>query len=162
VVSFNTRTGAVTLNGSDIAGAGGALTLGVSDGSNAAAGQVGEYISQTSVSTGMPTATWTGLTAIALTAGDWQVEGNVTIAPTTAASLQAVALSTTYSGAGLIAGSNQTLSLGSSELGQCALTAGPIRYNVGPGGASISLIAIASFASGTCNGTGILTARRVR
>lgn len=57
------------------------LIMGVTDGSNAAAGEVGELISSVILFSGSPvvitTATTADLTSISLTAGDWDVWGNV-------------------------------------------------------------------------------------
>jgi hypothetical protein len=80
VTSFNTRAGAVTLASADITGAGGLLIAGVTDGSNAAAGQIGEWISSFVASSGAVagvTGTAFNVTSISLTAGDWDVQGNV-------------------------------------------------------------------------------------
>jgi hypothetical protein len=99
VTSFNTRTGAVTLVSADVSGAGGALlsgaaftgavsttTLtasgvvnpqagiqGVTNGSNAAAGLVGEVIVGNFSGQGVANTTWQGIGAITLSAGDWDV-----------------------------------------------------------------------------------------
>lgn len=51
--------------------------MGVTDGSNAAAGIIGEYMAATSASTALTTATTATLTSLSLTAGDWDVEGSV-------------------------------------------------------------------------------------
>lgn len=58
-----------------------APTIGVTDGSNASAGQVGEVISSTvaTTTTGLSSVTDTNVTSISLTAGDWDVYGQVSI-----------------------------------------------------------------------------------
>lgn len=48
---------------------------GVTDGSNAAAGNVGEYVTQSASSVTVPHNTTINVTQISLTAGDWDVEG---------------------------------------------------------------------------------------
>lgn len=105
VLSFNTRSGAVVLTTADVTGAGGATSaqlasylplaggvmtgpltpaglVGVVNGSNAAAGQVGEYMSASIAQASqivVTTAAATNITQLALTAGDWDVEGLVGI-----------------------------------------------------------------------------------
>jgi hypothetical protein len=54
---------------------------GVVDGSDAAAGEIGELFTVTSGSIAMPSATWVNVATLALPAGDWTVEGNITFTP---------------------------------------------------------------------------------
>ena len=93
VSSFNTRTGAVTLASGDVTTA---LTYtpfnstGVTNGSSAAAGQVGEYLETTAFAA--PVSSGTGYTAatLALTAGDWDVGGNYQATFTTATGINTI------------------------------------------------------------------------
>ena len=66
-------------------GTGGAAILGVSTNSNATGGQVGEFISSV-IASGAPTAILnnaaTNMTSISLTAGDWDVGGNLRLTST--------------------------------------------------------------------------------
>src|SRR5215472_14162674 len=113
VTSWNTRTGAVVMTTADITGAGGApiaspaftgassfsstlavtgaLTptggiVGVNGASNAAAGNIGEYVTASLAqgsAVNLPGGTATNLTSISLTAGDWDVFGVVSATFTT-------------------------------------------------------------------------------
>jgi len=116
VSSFNTRTGAVVLSTADITGAGGAQIaspaftgtptsttpapadnstniattafaqprVGVTNGSNAAAGQVGEYITSSLQSGNISANVATSLAVITLTAGDWDLGGFASYGPSAA------------------------------------------------------------------------------
>ena len=55
----------------------GQIPVGVSDGSDAAAGNVGEYMTSTSGAATLASNTLTNLSAINLTPGDWDVSGYV-------------------------------------------------------------------------------------
>jgi len=58
-------------------------TIGVTNGSNAPAGSVGEYLSSSSASTAVSVNAWQTGATITLTAGDWEVEGTATLTPGT-------------------------------------------------------------------------------
>ena len=143
--------------------------VGFSDGSLAAAGQVGEVI-QSLVAVGSPvsltTATPANVTSVALTAGDWDVEGNVNF---TAAS------ATTAAGALWVAGINSTsatLPTDGSEVQEQAVALTTTTFKSGIGtppkpiriaaATTIYLVAEATFTAGTVGAYGVLTARRVR
>jgi hypothetical protein len=72
--------GSYYINGADV-GAG--HLPGTQTNDNAAAGQVGEYITSDVVSPGanLPSVTATVVTSISLTAGDWDVEGVAVVSP---------------------------------------------------------------------------------
>ena|SRR5215469_858021 len=55
---------------------------GVTDGSNAAAGQVGEYLTAVGTSVGISSGAWASVASLSLTAGDWDVWGQASAAPT--------------------------------------------------------------------------------
>lgn len=117
VTSFNSRIGDVVLSTADIVGAGGAVAAnptftgtitpgsggikGVSDGSNAAAGSVGEFLTNgQGAAIGVANNTWTALATITLTPGDWDVwgEGLCATAPNNLQAFNA-AISTSSTGA---------------------------------------------------------------
>jgi hypothetical protein len=133
--------------------------LGVTDGSNAAAGQVGEYISSTQA-TGQALATATALsvTSIVLSAGDWEVGGHVyfTISAGTTIVIgwfTANASNAAQPGFGLFS-STTAFSSGSISIPLMRLSiSSPSTQN---------LMAQASFASGTAAATGTIWARRKR
>lgn len=141
---------------------------GVVDGSDAAAGKVGEYISST-VATGASVALGTGvtsnITSIALTAGDWDVSG---------------AIDFTFGGAtsytNLTGGSSVTsATLGAQDSGfdfetpAAVPTAGSdqiwviptVRYSLAAG-ATIFLVAQGTFTVSTLKAYGTIRARRIR
>lgn len=197
VVSFNGRTGTVTLQANDISAAGGALLagpaftgvptaptpattdnstalattafvrMGVTDGSNATAGQIGEVISSvTSAAVSVPNAAAVNVTSIPLTAGDWDVQGEVLIAiGTAAATLVAAAINSVSATipaiptpmgasraqitASLTATANQSLGLATCRVSVAAAV-------------TMYLIATANYASGSTTAQGKIWARRAR
>ena len=128
---------------------------------SAAAGYVGEYISSQipfASATSLTTATAKNVTSISLTAGDWDVSGQVSILPSVAIQALSVGISTTsatlpdFSLYSNIGGPNMT-SAGLSILTQrISLSATTTVY----------LVAVASFASGTATACGFIGARRAR
>ncbi len=137
--------------------------VGVTNNSNAAAGSVGETIS-TVIAVGaavsMTTATARDITSIALTAGDWDVWGNVFLL---ASSAQSTAqgwtslTSGTQPDASLLAG----LSNASTLFGNLGITVPTQRYSLNVG-ATVYLSGISVFPAGTVTGCGGIYARRVR
>jgi hypothetical protein len=159
VTSWNGRTGAVTLTPADVR----AASTGVIDGSDAAAGQVGEY--KTASSAGffaISSNTNSTVATLLLTEGDWDVWATVGVNPSLNAQfIQAgLATSVTFPGAG---------SLGLSSLSfNAAIMANPINLPVSQIRVSITvsttyyLNIYVSFPSGTCSVGGNIAARRVR
>jgi hypothetical protein len=129
------------------------LDQGVVDGSDAEAGDVGEYLSA-SGSVGMPANAVTTVATLTLTPGDWDVSGGVTFAITTAASSRyGVGIDGVLS-TEMVA----TIPTGS---GTWRLAAAPVRRNVSVGTA-VTLSALAGFSSGSVAASGTLSARRMR
>jgi hypothetical protein len=131
---------------------------GVTDGSNATAGQVGEYLTNTSTNFGIGSANWTSTATLTLTPGDWEVEGFVTYGPS------AAALSGVYAGIGTGINSgppSYTCITGPSNLGQVIIAAPRTRFNV-TSSTTIYLQAYVYIGSGTCNVAGVMNARRMR
>ena len=128
---------------------------------NATAGDLGEA-SESTVVIGSPvslvTATATNVTSLSLTAGDWDVSGNVFIT-TTGTNAQTYMWITSVSG-----------TLPSSELrhGHTASTGGGMGFGIPSqrfslsGTTTIYLGAYVSFSTGAANACGKITARRVR
>jgi hypothetical protein len=127
---------------------------GVTDGSDAAAGQVGEYMTA-SGSVPLANNTVTTVATLNLTAGDWEVSGGVTFTISGAASTHyAAGIDGTF-GSEIIA----TIPTGS---GTWRLSAGaPVRRNV-TAATAVHLSAFAGFTSGAVSAAGTLQARRVR
>jgi len=128
--------------------------MGATDGSEATAGQIGEYLTQ-SGSTSLVTNTTATVATLTLTAGDWDVFGGVTFTITSAASsIYAAGIDGVF-GQEIIA----TIPTGS---GSWALSAGPpVRRNV-TASTAVTLVAMARFTSGTVSAAGTISARRMR
>jgi hypothetical protein len=142
---------------------------GVTDGSNAAAGMVGEQLFA-SVPTGVALGTNTNVNVatLPLTAGDWVVSGVVVFAPVSAApSALAAAISTASAtlptaaqvaaGQGNMTQYNLTFTNGASQ----TMQTGVCRVNLSAP-ASVYLVARGTFSGGSLTGTGYVSARRVR
>jgi len=141
-------------------------TTGVTDGSNAAAGQIGEFLSASLASGSavtLTTGTLANILTLVLTAGDWQVAAGATFNPSAGTANVLVAGLSTISGSapgtptlGLLQLSGASLSLGSSTV-----LVGPIRFNV-TSSTTIYLVGQLNFSTGTGSAHGTITARRMR
>lgn len=175
VMTNPTITNATMLSGMSVSGvatlSGGATIssqcniTGDASGSNAPTGDVGEFFSNAVGNVSLATATWTGLggfTAL-LTAGDWDVWGNVQFGGTALCSLLTAGLTTNFSSAaaGLVAGSIWQLSVSTATLGGCGFGVGPVRFSISTP-TNIFLAAESTFASGTSQAGGTIFARRRR
>lgn len=175
---FDTTTGKLVQNSALIiddttgrvsrSGNGGIQQQGTNTNDSAAAGDVGEFISS-NVAVGSAVSLTTDvakdITSISLTAGDWDVSGNVGI--------NAGAGTTTTIQGAFIHNVSATLptapNSGAYVVHQCfgntgannTFGTGPIRFSLS-GTTTIYLIAYASFAVSTSTGYGFIRARRVR
>ena len=132
---------------------------GVTDGSDAAAGQIGEYLSASGSGVGLANGSPANVATLALTAGDWDVSGNVQFVATgvltrVTAGVSTVSgdynsWSTTVSGT-LGSGSSQQIGNG-----------GPVRVIVGTP-TTAYLVAATTFTSGGVTADGTIWARRMR
>ena len=136
---------------------------GVTNASNAAAGQVGEYIiSQVLVASAVALTTnvAANVTSITLTAGDWDCGGNVEFQPSATVSYGGGSINTTSAtrpDASLEAVSGANGGSGFSV----GVTAPSRRFNVSVT-TTLYLIAVVGISSGTCTGCGTVWARRAR
>jgi hypothetical protein len=162
-----TDAGALTVPAAMTASAFAGPAVGVATNSNAAAGNVGEYISATLVSgsaVSLTTGTSANVTSISLTAGDWDVSGNVgfTIG-VGATALQAwinTVSATPPSGAG--AGGYSIITSSGGELVTGTLvSAGPTRISLAST-TTVYLGTNASFSATTVAAWGFIGARRAR
>ncbi len=144
--------------------------IGVTSGSNAAAGYVGELISSSILlgsAVSLTTATPANVTSISLTAGDWQVCGSVafSFAATTTSSLQQMGVSSTSATFGTNAAENNGVIDVTAVPGTGATTIvlnnSPMRFSLS-GTTTIYLVAQANFATSTCDAYGFISGRRVR
>jgi hypothetical protein len=126
---------------------------GVTDGSEANAGEVGEYMTA-SASLGLANNTTTNVVSLSLTAGDWDVSGTVTFTITGAAS--------SHYGAGIDVLGMQMITTVPTGSGAWILSAGaPVRRNI-TATTTVWLVANAGFTSGSVAAAGTITARRMR
>jgi hypothetical protein len=142
----------------------GVAVKGVTDASSAAAGYVGELISS-SIVTGSAVSMSTGvakdITSISLTAGDWDVWGNVVLTSNGTALQIAIGwistTSATTPNASLYSGINNTSNTNAATYINCLQK--PINVS---STTTVYLSGYATFASGTMTGCGNIYARRVR
>lgn len=128
--------------------------VGVTDGSEAAAGQVGEYLTA-SGSVALATGSAAVVASLTLSPGDWDVSGNVTF------NLAAVD-SNQYQYAATIDGVGTAVLVtitASTDVYQ--LPAGPVRRNVTMS-TVVQVVVLANFTAGTVSVDGVINARRAR
>jgi hypothetical protein len=130
---------------------------------SAAAGQVGEYVTASQLTNvALTTVTVRNVTTISLTAGDWDVAGNVDVIFSSAGSEGIAAISTTT---GAFSNSNYDgsaqVTTTTQGLAALVLATGPTRISVAAT-TTVYLVARAAFTAGTCNAQGTIRARRVR
>lgn len=152
-------------SGSSLTGLTSSQIAGTTTNDNAAAGKIGEYVSSLVASgsaVSLTDATAANITSISLTAGDWDVEGNINFIATTA---------TVTSKIGGISSTSATLPTDGSEVySGVQLTVATATDGVALPRKRISiastttvyLVGQASFSAGTVSAFGSITARRVR
>lgn len=134
---------------------------------NAQAGSVGEYIKSTvliGASVSITSATPTNVTSISLTAGDWDVWGNVVAAPgaSTVFTQFSAWISTTSATLPTLPNEGGITSwVGSTSL-PFAISAGRTRIQVASGTVTVFLSTTMIYTSSTPNAYGFVGARRVR
>lgn len=140
------------------------IKTGVTDGSDAAAGQIGEYLAASGSHT-LATGVALDVTSLTLSPGDWDVDGSSAFSPSLE-TMQAVqtwlaTAAATPSDPGRTAVWGQDTA-GVGTMGFTALLAGPLRYSV-TAATTVHLGCMADFPSGTTvTGTSWIRARRVR
>jgi hypothetical protein len=132
---------------------------------NAAAGVVGEVLA-TAITTAqtMTTNTAMNVGTLSLTAGDWDVDGMVQVTPSAAPTVIGCAINTasaTMPAAGNTAAPMQRLTLTFTSAAVQIMQTGRMRVSLAAT-TNVYLIAIATFASGTCSSQGYISARRRR
>lgn len=144
--------------------------VGVTTNSDAASGNVGEIIESTILITSavsLVNATEKTITSISLTAGDWDVWGNIvynpSIGPNTTMSSLAAGISTTTNSLPTLpgAGGVTTLALTFGTPNKQIIQAGMRRMSISTT-TTVYLVALAFFAANTLNAYGYIGARRVR
>lgn len=131
----------------------GTMGQGVTDGSDAAAGDIGEYLTATSGTVSLANAVLTNIVSIDLTAGDWDVSGTV--------GFSAGSGTHTLFGAGIGSGLDAVITATfPSAAMSMALPTSVHRYNV-TATTTVWLVAEVGF-TGSCTAQGIIRARRMR
>jgi hypothetical protein len=150
--SINRATGAVAI-------------MGVTDGSNALPGQIGEVISST-VTTNVPMAqtTATNITSVLLTPGDWDISGEAWVTPT-AATGNAIVAGLNITSANLPAQpstftSRAGISVPNIATGPVVIL--PLRTCRASLTANVTYYLVAQINAAAANGMGTILARRVR
>lgn len=152
-----TMTGALTV--SQTAG-----IVGTTTNNNANAGAVGEYIvADRLTNVAMSNGVSINITSISLTAGDWDVNGGIYVVFSAAVGVSvigSVSLTSGTIGGGLPA-YNGYCQLNAPSMTNVALQTGTARMSLAAT-TTVYLVAYSNFGSGTCNGQGSISARRVR
>lgn len=133
---------------------------GTTKGDDAAAGMIGEYMTATG-SVGLTTNVYADIATLALTAGDWDVTGNLIFAiGGTRLSVAVAGISTTSATIGSVY--EQTQIAGGVVGGTVALGTGcPMRFSLSAG-ATAHLVGVAAFTGSGLTAAGFIRARRVR
>jgi hypothetical protein len=126
---------------------------GVTDGSDSAVGDIGEYLSASAAGVGLANNALTNVVALTLTAGDWDVSANVTFHLSSAAS--------SHYGAGIDSLSQEIFATIPTGTATWRLAAAPVRRNV-TASTVVHAVAIATFTAGGVAADGFIQARRVR
>jgi hypothetical protein len=137
---------------------------GTATATNAPAGAVGEYVTANlTTAFGLTTGVAHDLTTISLTAGDWDVWGEVGLAASVGASPAQCWINTTSATAPAqgTTPAYAVIGLTSAIISFANMPLAPVRLSLAAT-TTVYLTTLASFASGTCNATGIIAARRVR
>lgn len=132
-----------------------AVRKGATDGSDAAAGDIGEYLTASGSGVPLTNNVQATVATLNLTPGDWDVSGGVTFHLT---SVTATAYGAGIDALGQLVVGNAT----TTASGLWLLGAGPaVRRNV-TAATAVHLIARAGFSAGTVLADGVISARRVR
>ena len=139
------------------------IQKGVTDGSSAAAGDIGEHIKGTGASSAQTNGIDRNVTSIALTAGDWDVSGVCGLigAPTGFTLFLVSITPSSATNNGVDGESRLWLPFGSNGNSDVNIAIPPFRVSLS-GSATYYLVARANFTGGSCNTYGTLRARRVR
>ncbi|CAG4900916.1 hypothetical protein [Paraburkholderia saeva] len=167
-------TGVGTALGATVTGSGGIVLgtaptittpniTGVATNSNAAAGSVGEFVTATGTAVPLTGSVAATITSISLTAGDWDVSGNIYYTPagttvvsqtagginTTAATLPAIPFYTLSPSVNNVAGNAPSAVTPTTRISIASTT-------------TVYLVGFAAFSVSTCTATGYIAARRRR
>lgn len=137
----------------------GGVAAGVIDGSSAAAGDVGEFLTATAAGVALVTATLKDITSVAVTAGDYEASGVVGFVPNVATPSTNMLVALGSVSATVTEFSQLTIAFPAGA-GQRLVTP-TVRFNMAAGG-TLYLIARATFTISTMAAGGTISVRRVR
>lgn len=137
------------------------VQTGTATNDDAMAGQIGEYISGTGTGVAMSNGTAANIATISLTAGDWEVVGNVTFTP--AALTHPAALGASCSSTSATFGAIATLIQTTFAVGgPASFSAGcPVRFSLAAT-TTIYLVGVAFFTTAGMTAAGFIAGRRPR
>ena len=130
--------------------------IGVTDGSNAPAGQVGEFLVNSASGINIPNNTYVNITSINLTPGDWDVSGSLYVIPSAGSTNIQGGISTVSNG-----NTQDVVIVPGSALSYYRFAVPTKRINVTVT-TPVYLVGFAVIPSGTTQGIGIIQARRMR
>ncbi|KAI3598733.1 hypothetical protein D8I24_5679 [Cupriavidus necator H850] len=137
--------------------------VGTSTNNSASAGSVGEFVTATGTAVSLTSGASANVTSISLTAGDWDVQGNIVFnaAGSTVVSLVNAGVSTTS--ATLPASPFYSMFLGVNlAAGAAPSSMAPVQRISVASTTTVYLVGTAVFSTSTCTATGFIRARRVR
>ena len=138
------------------------VRTGVTDGSNAVAGQVGEYLSVTSAAVSLGNNTWNATASLALSAGDWDVGGTGYINPNSPGLGQIiVGIGTTSAALPPLQNITQ-MGISATTIGTNALTVPTLRFNLTAPTTVYFNSYVALGTASSCTSTAVIWARRAR
>lgn len=154
-VSSLTSTGSITP--STTAG-----IIGTTTNDNANAGSFGEFIAQQNPSASLSTGVTANVTSITLTAGDWDVEGNVEYVAAAGTSIAQCVTAVTSTSATIPSAPARSVGNYSAPAGNSQSQVAPIlRFSISST-TTVYLVANSTFGGGTLTASGFIRARRVR
>jgi len=137
--------------------------VGTTTNNNANAGSFGEFVTSTSGVASITSGTPTNITSISLTAGDWDVQGNIVYLPQAGATLTIVIAAINTTSATLPAQPNYTFGGGISVTsGSGASALAPVQRISLSATTTVFLVGQTSSSGGTVNSQGFIRARRIR
>lgn len=155
--SFTTVLATGTITPSSIAG-----IVGTATNDNANAGSFGEFVSAQGLAVSLTSSTTANITSISLTAGDWDVRGNVEFIPAGGTTFtQALSGANTVS-ATLPAAPSRSLGNYTTAAGQGQTLVVPTTRVSIASTTTVYLTAFASFSGSTLTASGFISARRIR
>lgn len=137
-----------------------ALSTGVVDGSDAAAGHVGEFMQATSGNVALTSGVNAVTASLNLAPGDWQVDGNVLFTPSVAAHATQLQVASGTSSTTLFYATNLSATF-ATGVGTLLSIGYPTRFSFSAA-TTVYVVAGSAFTGGTMTARGTISARRMR